>query len=218
MNQKGSVLLPVLLLALLVFLIIAGFYYFKNISKPITEVVTVPSLTTAAENKYQDNYLSFSYPDGFEVVEESEEDYFKRTNTNYRKNFTYYVTYSPPLFVKSIIVKEKNKPLGSQFSDEPLTIWIFENEQDLSVDKWYANYWYYPFVWGQFNSADKDKIAPEKIATISGITGKFNTVSYQPAKPKFMLISKNNKMFLLRATGSEKEDSSVFSGWKLSLN
>lgn len=217
MNQKGSVLLPVFLLTLLV-IALTSFLLFKNNSVQKLETVIIPSPVKETENIYQDEFLSFSYPDGFEVVEESEESYFERTNTNYRKDFTYYVEYSPPPFVKSIVVKDQNKKLSSQFDEEPLTIWVFENEQDLSVDKWYQTYWYYPFVWGQFNSPDKNKIAPEKIATISGVTGKYNSVSYRPEKPQFMLIPKNNKMFLLRVVSQEKDNSDPFSSWKISLN
>ena len=87
------------------------------------------------------------------------------------------------------------------FDTNPLTVWVFDNPQDLSIDAWYKNYWYYPFVWGDFTYTGKFELAPKKEATISGQIAKSGVIDYQPGKPKFVYLSRDKKMYLFRIIG-----------------
>ncbi|MBI2601274.1 hypothetical protein HYW42_04970 [Candidatus Daviesbacteria bacterium] len=213
MGQKGSVLIWIILISL-TFLVVA-YFYSKNIFPSNPKEIAQPSPSVQTSKKYSDGLIEFSYPDGFEVIEETEEEFSKRTNTNYRKNFTSYVLYEPAPFIKGLAVKHKDQKLSSQFDDEPLMIWIFENNQNLTAQMWYQKYWYYPFVWGEFSSFEKDKIAPEKQATIAGLIAKFNTVEYRPGSPKFILIPLKDKMLLLKVIDQDQKGSDIVSTLKI---
>lgn len=172
--------------------------WFVNTFKSDTKQV-LPSPTPASTRLvYQDNELKFQfeYPKELEVVSETEEEYSKRTKTEYRKNFKYYVAYEPPKFIKGLIVKPKSMALtANQFEQIPLTLWVFENPDKYSSETWYKDFWYYPFVWGIFDEPRKSQIAPKEGSA---------SVSYQPGKPKFILLPasrgepKEDKMFLFK--------------------
>lgn len=171
-------------------IIVAGFWFLKEQDKP--QMISPTSLKVNANEVYQDLELKFQfeYPKDFEVVSETEEEYSKRTKTEYRKNFKYYVAYEPPKFIKGLLVKPKNLELSSnQFEQIPLTLWIFENPDKLDSEAWYEQFWYYPFVWGIFDKPRKSQIGPKEGSA---------SVSYQPGKPKFILMPKNDKMFLFK--------------------
>lgn len=208
----------VLLVAMSVFIGV----WFLNSYKPDSKQVFPTSSPASTTHIYQDNELKFQfeYPKDFEVISESEEKYSERTKTEYRKNFKYYVAYEPPRFVKGIIVKPKSMELTSnQFEQMPLILWVFENPDKLDSEKWYKDFWYYPFVWGVFDEPRKTSIAPILEATISGRFAKYNVVSYQPGKPKFMLLPapprgepKDDKMFLFKIT---ENGDKILSSFKL---
>ena len=94
---------------------------------------------------------------------------------------------------------------SKNYETNPLTIWVFENPDDLNIDGWYKKYWYYPFVWGDYTSKGKIELAPKTEATISGQLSKSGTIDYQPGKPKFIYLTKEQKMYLFRVIG-EKGD------------
>lgn len=219
--QRGNVLvyllMPLLVAALIIFFIAK--VQNQKIPTPLiksppiqTEVKAAPAesaspaktpiITSVATGEiYTDSSLKFqfSYPNSDDVVSETEDAYSKRTETDYRKNFTDYMRYAPPKFVTSVIIKPKTLKLGSsQFDIIPLTIWVFENPQNLSPDTWYKNYWYYPFVWGIFVTAQKNAIAPQTDTSVSGVLTKSAVVGYSPGKPEFILVPKGDKMFLFK--------------------
>ena len=69
---------------------------------------------------------------------------------------------------------------------------------NLTIEQFFQNYWYYPFVWGVFDDTSKGHIALDQEATISGELAKSKIIAYQPGEPKFIYVSKNNKMYLFR--------------------
>lgn len=188
--------------ALILLIAIASLFgvYFMGSFKPDAKQVSPQSQQQSEKPVYQDSELKFQfeYPPDFEVVNESEEQYSERTKTKYRKNFDYYVRYEPPKFVKGLVVKSKDVALtGDQFATVPFYLWVFENPKELSVEKWYKDFWYYPFFWGVFD-VRKAQIEPSDEATVSGIMSKSAVVSYSPGKPKLILLPKGDKMFLFK--------------------
>lgn len=187
---------------LLAIVLVAGFFYLKATEKAqITSPISLKNNLT-----YADSTLKFEleYPAEFEVVEETEEQYSERTKTKFRKNFNYYITYEPPKFVKGLVVKKKDTALTEdQFATVPFYLWIFENPDKLTVEKWYDEYWYYPYLWGVFD-ARKAQIEPAFDATVSGTLTKWAEISYSPGKPKLILLPasrgepKDDKMFLFK--------------------
>ncbi|MEK7616476.1 MAG: hypothetical protein AAB414_00285 [Patescibacteria group bacterium] len=181
---------------LILVVILGGFWYF---SQPKQAPLSSPK-SFKTDSTYEDSKLKFSfrYPEDFEAVFESEEEYSKRTKTQYRKNFKYYVTYEPPKFVKGVLVKPKNADLTEdQFQAVPFMLWVFENPEKTEAQKWYKDFWYYPFFWGVYDIR-KSQIEPSLDATISGQLTKSAIVSYSPGKPKLILIPKDGRMFLFK--------------------
>lgn len=189
-----------LLVLVLVVAAAVAFFLLKPTSKK--NPIAVPVLKT--NQTYQEKSLKFEfkYPSTMDVVTETEDQYSTRTQTQYRKNFAGYVGYQPPKLITSLIVKPKELKLGSsQFDVIPLTIWVFENPQKLDGALWYKNYWYYPFVWGVFVTAQKNQIAPQTDATVSGMPTKSAVVGYSPGKPEYILLPKEDKMYLFKVMG-----------------
>src|SRR3989344_676485 len=79
----------------------------------------------------------------------------------------------------------------------------FDNPNDKSIDVWYKDYWYYPFVWGDYTSMGKITLAPKDEATVSGQMGRSGVIDYQPGKPKFIYVSNSSKMYLFRIIGED---------------
>ena len=146
---------------------------------------------------YEDTDIGFkiSIPEGFEVKEESEEEYFKRAFGDIRKNFTYYVQYSPPEFVNSYYF------LGAGESDPEnavLAIVVYKNPENLSPEAFYNKYWYYPFVWGEFNTGEKSKIAPKNIELIASKEAGTAIVNYRDSNPKFIYLPMGSKSLMFQ--------------------
>ncbi len=219
------------LVGVLVIILIAGeVFYFgkikpvKNIQKApnipvVSEVVPeqvpptqapkgngflqIPSITVAKQpefNSYSNSRVGFkfSYDLNLSVKADSEEEFNRRGNGDFRKNFTGYVGYEPGKFLEAVAILAQN----SDFDKNPLSIWIFDNPNNLTAEGWFDKYWYYPFVWGVFDRISKGHITLDKEATISGQIAKYKIVTYQPGSPKFMYIAKDGKMYLFRVIGS----------------
>lgn len=199
------------LVGILVIILVAGeVYYFGKINpaKDIQEtpkgngLLQIPSITidTAAKqpefNDYSNSELGFkfSYDLKLSIKKDSEEEFNERGNGNYRKNFTGYVGYEPPKFLGAVAALDKDL----SFDKNPFSVWVFDNSDNLTLDKWFDKYWYYPFLWGVFDYTSKGHIALDKEATISGQIAKYKIVSYQPSSPKFMYVAKGGKMYLFR--------------------
>lgn len=191
--QKGSVQL--LLLLLVVLLLGVGVYFYKAPKE-------TPVVQQNTNNNY-DNYsnkslgFEFKYAKDLIVKEDSEEEFNKRGNGNFRKNFNGYVGYEPAQVAGAVVVLGKD----GQYGTNAFSVWVFKNESNLTIQQWFQNYWYYPFVWGVFDYTSKSHIDLDQEATVSGQLAGSKVISYQPGSPKFLYVSKNNKMYLFRVIG-----------------
>lgn len=195
-------------LPIVVFLIaasLAGFIFFKNLT-PDQKPIEPKNRQAIEQNIYKDQVLGFSLqiPNGYELVNETEQEFFERNKTDYRKNFKYYVTYEPPVVTKILTLKGHSENLASLWDSAHFSLWIFDNPENITIEAWYDKYWYYPFLWGQFNPPDKIKIAPTKEGVVA---------DYSPGKPKFVYVQNKDKMFLMRILGDTGEK--IFNSIKL---
>lgn len=202
MNQKGLTQLFVVV-GVLIVIISGGVYLY---SRPKVDNLNLsPQLLPQKQanlNEYSSQALEFAfeYTNELTVKEDTEDEFNKRGNGNYRKNFTSYIEYEPGEFLGAVVVLDEDE----EYDTNPLTLWVFENPDDLTIDEWYKNYWYYPFVWGDFSSRS-DLVAPVNEATISGQMVKSGVVDYQSGKPKFVYIAKDKKVYLFRIIGEAGE-------------
>lgn len=206
--QKGSALIPLtLFLAVIVLAIVSGWYYVNN--QPVTESyrpgptqsVMGPEKTEPNPEIYEnpDLDLRFKYPVEYEVKEETEAQFHKRSNGDMRKNFNSTLFYPPAEFITSLYVA---KP-GEDLKDAGLSIWVFENPDNLTPQAFYKKYWYYPFIWGDFTYA-KEKIAPSEDFKLGEATASSSIVEYQTGSPRFAYLSRGGKMFLFKTNGNDE--------------
>lgn len=202
--QRGSAQLFLVLLGL-VLLSIGGYFYFNQSKTPILDSPIINNPISNIET-YSNSQFSFEfkYSKDLKVKEDSEEEFNQRAAGSvsksvgdFRKNFKGYVQYEPGKFLGGVAVLDKS----GLYEQNPFTLWVFDNPEDLSIDAWYRNYWYYPFVWGDFTYKGKVELAPKDEATISGTLAKSGVIDYQPGKPKFVYLSKDKKMYLFRIIG-----------------
>lgn len=195
--QKGFTALPILSGILIIGGLISSYLYF-NKSTPSSNVNTAEQKD--ALKTYSNEKLGFQLQytnKDFMLQEDTEEEFNTRGNGNFRKNFAYYITYEPAKFIGAALILDKTQ----SFDNNPFTVWVFENPNNLTIDKWYQLYWYYPFVWGDYTGR-RNNVAPIKEATISGQMAKYGIVNYQPADPKFIYLSNKQKIYLFRLIGS----------------
>lgn len=202
--QKGFARLLLILTAVV---FIAGLVYiFKNRLNPQGPQTPLEKSTGSEDNTFmtyaslESNFV-FTYSKDLIVKQDTEEEFNKRGNGDYRKNFKGYVGYEPAKPLNAVVVLDKDE----NYETNPFSVWVFENSANLSVDKWFEAYWYYPFMWGVFDYTSKNHIALDSEATVSGQPAKSKIVSYQPGKPKFIYVSKDQKMYLLRVIGEKGE-------------
>ncbi|MBI2595242.1 hypothetical protein HYW46_00715 [Candidatus Daviesbacteria bacterium] len=143
-------------------------------------------------SKSSDFELKYSSP--LEAMEDKESEFNKRGNGDFRKNFSGYIGYEPGKVLEAMVVLGRDK----SFENAPFTVWVFENLDGLDEQGWYKRYWYYPFLWGDFDVATNVHVFPKDEATISGRVSKSAVVYYQPGKPRLMLLSKDGKMYLFK--------------------
>jgi hypothetical protein len=162
-----------------------------------------------AGQKYVSESLGFEIIAGAEYIlkEDSEREFSIRgtegniKNGDYRRNFANTVGYPPAVVLGAVVVLDKTP----NYDLAPLSIWVFDNPQNLTIDKWYENYWYYPFVWGDFSDAGRAKIAPSEDPTLQNFGAMSAVVEYQPNSPKFIYFINGNRVFLIRVVnGGEK--------------
>lgn len=219
-RERGSV--PVVLLLLLV--LSAGIFTVWKIKIPSSALLSpTPSASSSPQTQgliYQNSELGFKLTlpsKDFAAMPDSETEFFSRSKADFRKNFTYYVEYAPPKVIGAVIVKKIDQDINSQFDKAPFTVWAFDNPKKFSVDQWYQNYWYYPFVWGMFSWTDRAHVAPVNEATVSGQPVSFGVVKYQPGSPKFYLVPSKDKMFLIKILEDDhKSGSQILSTLEIS--
>lgn len=208
--QRGFAHLLFLVVGILVVLGIVVFVFFgpfSNIPKPAGNFLpkTLQKPLESSNLTYTNLRLNFKFEYSKKdliIKEDSEEEFNKRGNGNFRKNFTGYVGYEPGKFQGAVAVLEKEE----DFENALLNIWIFENPDSLKPENWFDKYWYYPFVWGDFTYSGKQKTMPVNIATISGQLSKSNIVDYRKGKPEFLYIPYNGKMYLITFSTENKPE------------
>ncbi len=196
---KGFAAIPVLLvLALAAAGLVVYFNLPRSINIPVKPIPSEESLPA-----YQNEKLGFAmnYPKELTVKEDLEEEFDKRGNGTFRKNFTGYVGYEPEKVLGAVVVLGKS----NSYDTNPFTLWVFNNDNNLAIDRWHQDFWYYPFVWGDFTYTGKFSLAPKDEATVSGQMGKSGIIDYREGKPKFIYVPKDQKMYLFRIIGQEGE-------------
>lgn len=234
-KQKGFAHIFALVGVLVIILVAGEVYYFgkakpvKNVQEAPNEAVVsnvvsgqVPPTQAPKENGFLqlvfNSYsnagfgFEFNYDKNFIVKEDSEESFNKRGNGDFRKNFSGYVGYEPGKVLGAVVVLDKS----NSYDTNPFSVWVFNNDNNLGVEQWFRDYWYYPYLWGVFDRVSKGHIALDKEATISGQIAKYKVVSYQPGSPKFIYIPKDGKMYLLRVIGEVGDK--ILSGFKFLEN
>lgn len=215
--QKGFAHLFVLLLGILLIVgtVIGGSFYFKAKTSKKTALVkqeasSSPVEPTEEELIYRTFLFKFSIPRGYSFQIDTEEDFFKRSKGDFRKNFTNYIGYPPPRFVDAYALLDSSK----DFENSPFVIWIFDNPENFTIEKWFDEYWYYPFVWGDFTEKRK-AVAPVTDIQIGGQIGKYGVVTYRPNSPKFIYLSLNGKMYMFRIlSNNEALEKQILGGFK----
>lgn len=211
--QKGTASLFIILAALVLVGLIAIFA-FGVMKSPFSELPLKVPILPPAFITYTNRNLGFEFQylnRNLTVKEDSEEAYNKRGDGDFRKNFTGYVGYAPGKFIGAISVLDETK----SFDNSPFTVWVFDNPQHLTGTKWFAKYWYYPFLWGIFAEPGKSHVRPVSIATVSGQVTKYAIVSYQPGSPKYIYLPTNTKMFLIRILTAKDSGDKILSSFKL---
>lgn len=201
--QKGSVLL-FLLIAGLVVVVSIGIFSLGLIKPSAPQVSSLSQKTSMPVSKlpiYSNSSLGFEfeYSKDFSAKEDSEEAFNKRGKGDFRKNFQGYVGYEPGKFFGAVAVLDQT----GDFDKSPLAIWVFNNINNLTIEKWFQDYWYYPYLWGVFDYTSKSHVSLDQEATISGQPARYKVVTYQPGSPKFMYVSKGGKMYLFRIIGAD---------------
>lgn len=211
--QKGTAALFLLLAGLSVIGLLGVFAFglIKQSAPQIPQLSFKTPVVVSKPQTYTNQKLGFEfqYSDkDLKITEDSEEEYNKRGNGNFRKNFSGYVGYEPGIFFGAIAVLDKS----DSYDQSPLTVWIFNNDNNLTIEQWFQDYWYYPFLWGVFDWTSKGHITPDTEATISGQIGKSKIVTYQPNSPKFIYVAIGKKMYLFRVIG--ETDDQILSTFK----
>lgn len=189
--QRGSLLISVFLfMAVLALAAISSWYYVIN-QPQVAKTPDKPPLRTPQASSELENYensslrIKLNLPTDYKVIEETEPEYFKRANGDTRKNFTYYVQYPPADFIGSTYVLKEDE---SNLDNAVLSILAFKNPDNLNAADFYNRYWYYPFVWGEFSSGEKAKVAPKSVEIISGKEASSSVVHYRDTDPKFIYL------------------------------
>lgn len=210
-SQSGAVFVLVLLLVL----IIAGLVLFiligvKNSPVSFSQKTAKTGSTLPVYYSRQFGF-EFRYPLEFTVQNDSEEDYSKRGQTDFRKNFTDYVGYEPPKLIKAVAVLGKD----NSYDPSPFTVWVFANPDSLDTFLWYDKYWYYPFMWGIFAKEHKYMPSLERQATVSGQFVQYRLLSYQNGAPEYFYFSHKGNMILLRSLTTKNSGKSILDTFKL---
>ena len=203
--QKGFTALPILLGILLIGGLIAYYFYFNQQTSPAVSLkksVEQINLKSYANEKLG---IQFQYSKDLKVQEDSEDEFNKRGNGDFRKNFAGFVWYEPGKFIGAVAVLDK----GNSYDTNHFAVWIFENPNNLVEKAWYDKYWYYPFIWGDYTQR-RENVAPISDATVAGQLAKSGTVDYQLGSPRFIYLSRNKKMYLFRIIGEGNKILSTF--------
>lgn len=212
-EQAGFIGILVLV-GLLIITLVFGYLYLNKLNfSPATTLQSSQTLDQSPQfQTYTNRKLGFELKFSIKnliIKEDSEEEFNNRSKGNFRKNFKGYIGYEPSIVLGAVAVLRKE----DSFDKSPLTIWVFENPDNLEAETWYKKFWYYPFLWGDFDNT-KEKIKPSMEANVSGKLAKYGMVTYMPGKPKFVYLSDNGKMFLFRVLTESSMGDQILSTFK----
>lgn len=197
-TERGSAQLLIIFVSFVIAIFGVIYFYQNPKGKPLLQN---PKLTVKQSelNDYSNTELGFGfkYSKDLNTKVDSEEEFNKRGNGDFRKNFKGYVGYEPGTVLGAVVLLDK----AISFDSSPFAVWVFNNDNNLTIEQWFGDYWYYPYLWGVFDYTSKGHIIPDTEATISGQVAKYKIVSYQPGSPKFIYVSKEKKMYLFRLIG-----------------
>ncbi len=224
MNQRGAAQIFIGLLVVIITL--TGLIYLKTNNKAglsstpqiiqgLSAQITGPNQKTYTDQSLKFN---FTYPsDGYNLMIDNEDKYFARHGGDLRKNFQGTWGYPTPMLIEGLIL-QNTADLNQDIDLSPFTVWVFDNPDNLDGANWYKNYWYYPFVWGEYEP-QKGQDGPDQIASVSGQSVSYKIITYQPIQPKFVYLSSNGKMYLFRIINQNSNNigDTTLNSFKLSL-
>lgn len=146
--------------------------------------------------------FQFEYPSDLIVQNDSEEDFSKRNLGDFRENFNYRAHYYPEKVLGGVSVNKSDS--SSFFEEAPFSVWIFDNQNNLTADSWYKKYWFYPFIWGEYESKVSAEYSPKEEIIIGDQKAHFTVIDYQTGVPILILIPLDKKMFLFRLLSNAK--------------
>jgi hypothetical protein len=162
---------------------------------------------TFVENRYG---FTLQYPDAQLVLHDDTEDNKlpidptvpEDARPNSRDVFFQTKGYAAPYFVYAVALHTITQE--NTLAPSPVSLWIFENKNNLSADDWYEQYDYYPFTFGTHIPATIEADKPIQEIIIDGFPGKYHLVVdkaenqmayiYIPRKNYMMLLAVENKV------------------------
>ena len=161
---------------------------------PTLEATPTPDETADWETYTNTKYgYSIRYPeDKYTISQDNELLYSEENKIEVKTSFEDYLGYPPPEFLFAL------RFVNKETKEDPIRIWIFNNEENKNIDDWYEKYWYYPFTWGKGVPAVVEENKPVKEIEIGRQTGRY-VYSDEMGKVKYIYLSTKGWMFLFGA-------------------
>jgi hypothetical protein len=204
-KQKGF---AHLILLIVIILLVGGYFLYKNTSYHVTEKVNeisvsvsptkVPTPTIAvlspipvsdqskSWNLYTDTYFTVKYPNTLQAKKYSKEQYSKDNNVpDIGEGFMYNMKTDPPTILSAARLTSNKMLVG---------IWVFENNDGLTVDDWFTKYTYYPEKFGHTSPVDPD--SPNKSQMLGEYSWRKGE-SDDLFTPRSFLLNEKGKMIFI---------------------
>lgn len=152
--------------------------------------------------------ISFAYPGGSYTVKiDSEQERDRTENSGIPGSFVEAKGFSPPKVIWALKVEEKKAfqgRYGLETPFSPFAVWVFDNKDNIQIEKWFDLYWYYPFTWGSATKSELDRKLPRPKIIIDGE----QTLGYDLGPTprgylKLYYIKRDDKMYLFQLLGEE---------------
>ena len=142
--------------------------------------------------------FQFNYPEkSYQLASDDEPQYSKRYNSGIPKSFTEYMGYQPPKVTSALRVIQVFPTGVTSVGDTAFAIWIFDNPENLTIEQWYAKYWYYPFKYGKAMELVIEKNKPNQPLVIDKLQGK-STIQDSKGKVQYAYVALDKKMLLFK--------------------
>ena len=154
------------------------------------------------------NGFTLKYPpDSYTVESDNEEQYSKQDNTDIKKNFSDLMGYSSPKVLTVYTVRTKFNLPPYHTKRAVVSVWVFANNDNLSLQTWYERYSYYPLAYGKVAKGYKDPWTSEDIM-LNGFEGRGDPYAEGTMfKSGFLLFSRDEKVILIMAEELNTTDS-----------